>query len=249
MGAEVLSAPFEAVDAWMTGLLAGAPILVAAAIALVMGLRHASDPDHLVAVTSLIVRDDGGVGGAARIGTWWGVGHAATLVAIGTPLVVLRASMPAALEQIAEAGVGVLILALSARILWRWRRGDYQAGSRRDDHSESVDERCLCVSDDTTRAFGRARTPTQAFLVGVLHGLAGTGAVVVLLIAALPARLEAAVALLVFAPMSVVSMTGLTVAFSWCLTRRRLRRIYPAIVIPLLGAFGLLFGGAYIGLL
>ena len=246
MGVEVLSGPFEAVDAWMAGLLAGAPILVAAAIALVMGLRHASDPDHLVAVTSLVVRDDGGVGRAARIGTWWGVGHAATLVAIGVPLVVLRASMPATLELVAEAAVGVLIVALSARVLWRWGRGDFRSGPGRGGRSEGAHGHRLSAGPATARPLGRSRG--QAFLVGVLHGLAGTGAVVVLLIAALPGREEAAVALLVFAPMSIVSMASLTVAFSWCLTRRPIRRFYGDMVIPLLGAFGLLFGSAYIGL-
>ena len=54
------------------------------------------------------------------------------------------------------------------------------------------------------------RSPQQAFAIGTLHGLAGTGAVVLLLIAALPSQLEAALALAVFAPMSVVSMTLLT---------------------------------------
>ena len=63
------------------------------------------------------------------------------------------------------------------------------------------------------------RSPRQAFGIGMLHGLAGTGAVVVLLIAALPGRLEAAAALAVFAPMSIASMALFTSAFAWVLTR------------------------------
>ena len=48
-----------------------------------LGLRRASDPDHLVAVTSLIASDDGDTRAAARLGAWWGLGHAAILLLIG----------------------------------------------------------------------------------------------------------------------------------------------------------------------
>ena len=57
---EFLFRPVEELDAWLTGLFDGAPLLVALGIAFVLGLRHASDPDHLVAVTSLVAADDGG---------------------------------------------------------------------------------------------------------------------------------------------------------------------------------------------
>ena len=79
------------------------------------------------------------------------------------------------------------------------------------------------------------RTPRQAFAIGVLHGLAGTGAVVVLLIAALPSQLEAAAALAVFAPMSLISMAAFTTAFAWVLTRRPLEPVYRTVLIPVLG--------------
>ena len=85
MSFEGLFAPLESVDAWLTGLLAGAPLLVSLAIAFVLGLRHASDPDHLVAVTSLVAAEDGDVRAAARLGGWWGLGHAATLLLVGLP--------------------------------------------------------------------------------------------------------------------------------------------------------------------
>ena len=59
MDFEFLFHPVEEVDAWLTGLFSGAPLLVALGIALVLGVRHASDPDHLVAVTSLVAADGG----------------------------------------------------------------------------------------------------------------------------------------------------------------------------------------------
>ena len=92
-----------------------------------------------------------------------------------------------------------------------------------------------------------ARTPRQAFWIGVVHGLAGTGAIVVLLIAALPGRVEAAAALAVFAPMSIISMSALTAAFAWLFTRPVVAPLYRALLIPLIGLFGLLFGLWYAG--
>ena len=94
----------------------------------------------------------------------------------------------------------------------------------------------------------RARTPGQALGIGLLHGLAGTGAVVVLLIAALPTKLEAAAALGVFAPMSVLSMTICTTAFAWLLTRRLLDPLFRKVLIPAFGLFGVLFGAWYVGI-
>ena len=61
-------------DAWLTELIEGAPLLVALAGAFLLGLRHATDPDHLVAVTSLVAADDGDVRGARSLGAWWGLG-------------------------------------------------------------------------------------------------------------------------------------------------------------------------------
>ena len=82
----------------------------------------------------------------------------------------------------------------------------------------------------------------------MLHGLAGTGAVVLLLIAALPTQLEAAAALAVFAPMSVLSMALCTSVFAWVLTRPDRRARLPHRRDPGLGMFGVLFGLWYAGI-
>ena len=68
MSFQFLWEPVEELDAFLTGLFDGAPLLAALGIALLLGLRHASDPDHLVAVTSLVAAEDGDARGAARLG-------------------------------------------------------------------------------------------------------------------------------------------------------------------------------------
>jgi hypothetical protein len=209
-------------DAWLTDLMTGAPLLVALGVAFLLGLRHATDPDHVVAVTSLVAADDGGgVRSATGLGVWWGMGHAGTLLAVGLPLIALKGELPLWLESGAETAVGIVIVALAARVIYRWRRPAHT---------------------------GRVRTRRQAFGIGLLHGLAGTGAVVVLLIAAMPGRLEAAAALTVFAPMSVVSMTACTSVFAWALTRPAVAPLYRVALMPAVGVFGLAFGLWYAGI-
>jgi hypothetical protein len=222
MSFEFLFTPVEQLDELITGLFEGAPLVVALAIAFLLGLRHASDPDHLVAVTSLVAADDGDTRGAARLGAWWGLGHAAALIALGIPLIAFKTELPGWLESAAEKAIGAVILLLAARVIYRWAR---------------------------PRARDlKLRTSRQAMSIGLLHGLAGTGAVVVLLIAALPTQIEAALALAVFAPMSIVSMTACTAGFAWVLTRPVVEPVYRTVLIPGLGVFGVMFGLWYAGL-
>jgi hypothetical protein len=242
---DFLFRPVEDLDRWLTGLFSGSPLLVALGIALLLGLRHASDPDHLVAVTSLVAADGGDTRAAARLGAWWGLGHAAALVLIGVPLILFKSSLPAWLESGAEKAIGVVIVALASRVIWKWLRGDYRAGP----HSHyAAAHRHLRRGASAGHRHRRVRSPRQALGIGILHGLAGTGAVTVLLLAALPTQLEALLGLAIFAPASIASMTMCTTALAWLLTRRLVDPIYRRVLIPVMGLFGVMFGAWYVGL-
>jgi hypothetical protein len=247
MSFDFLFHPVEELDVWLTGLFDGAPLLVALGIAFVLGLRHASDPDHLVAVTSLVAAEDGDTRKAARLGAWWGAGHAGTLLLIGLPLILFKSELPVWLETGAEKAVGVVILVLATRVIFKWARGDYRASAHAHDHGHSR-RRHLRRGEGSGHRHTQARSPGQALGIGMLHGLAGTGAVVLLLIAALPSQLEAALALSIFAPMSVASMAACTAAFAWVLTRPVIEPVYRTVLIPGLGVFGLMFGLWYAGI-
>jgi high-affinity nickel permease len=247
MSFDFLFKPVEALDAWLTGLFDGAPLLVALGIAFALGLRHATDPDHLVAVTSLVAAEEGDTREATRLGAWWGAGHAAMLLLIGLPLIFFKSALPGWLESAAEKAVGVVILALALRVLVKWLRGDYRATAHEHDDGHSR-RRHLRRGGNRRHRHVAVRSPGQALSIGMLHGLAGTGAVVLLLIATLPTRVEAALALAVFAPMSVVSMALCTTAFAWILTRPVIEPVYRTVLIPVLGTFGLMFGLWYSGL-
>jgi high-affinity nickel permease len=253
MDFELLFWPVEQIDSFLTGLFDGAPLLVALGLAIVLGLRHASDPDHLVAVTSLVAADGGDTRAAARLGAWWGIGHAAMLILIGLPLIFFKSALPGWLESSAEKAVGVVITLLALRVMVKWVRGDYSSRS----HVHDADEtdapharrfRHLRRGSGSSHRHRSVRTPQQAFAIGILHGLAGTGAVVLLLIAALPTQIEAAGALALFAPMTVISMIGCTSAFAWVLTRPLIEPLYRRVLIPALGLFALAFGTWYAGI-
>ena len=245
MDFEFLFKPVEELDSALTGLFDGASIGVTLLVALALGLRHASDPDHLVAVTSLVAADGGGSRAATRLGAWWGVGHAATLLAVGLPLIFLSSALPAWLESGAETAVGVVILLLAARVIYKWARGGYRAGGHK---YGAGSHRHVRHGEGHDHAHITVRSPRQALGIGVLHGLAGSGAVVVLLIAAMPTQLAAAAALAVFAPMSVVSMAACSGAFAWVLTRPIVEPVFRTVLIPVFGAFGVTFGLWYAGL-
>ena len=248
---EFLFKPVEEVDSWLTGLFSGAPLIVALGIALLLGLRHASDPDHLVAVTSLVAADGGDTRGAARLGAWWGLGHASMLFLIGLPLIFFKSELPVWLESGAEKAIGVVIILLAAQ-------GDPEMAARRlslrtplaRDQVDAADRAHRHLRRDQAHghAHRQVRSPRQALGIGMLHGLAGTGAVTLLLLAALPTQLEAALALAVFAPMSMVSMAICTTAFAWVLTRPAIDPFYRTVLIPAMGLFGVSFGLWYVGL-
>jgi hypothetical protein len=142
----------------------------------------------------------------------------------------------------------VIILALAARVMVKWARGDYRASAHThgDEPAGHPRRRHLRRGDQGSHRHVVVRTRGQAASIGVVHGLAGTGAVMLLLIAAMPTRLEAALALGVFAPMSVASMAACTAALAWVLTRPMIEPVYRSVLIPSLGLFGVLFGLSYV---
>ena len=124
-------------DERIADLAQGGGLALALLVALLLGLRHASDPDHLAAVSTLIASDpEDGTRRAGRLGLAWGAGHALTLALFGLPIVLLQAYLPEPLQRAAEAAVGVMIMVLAVRLLLRWRRGHFHAHPHRHGETE-----------------------------------------------------------------------------------------------------------------
>jgi cytochrome c biogenesis protein CcdA len=203
----------------------GTTLLVVLAVSVLLGLRHASDPDHLAAVTTLIASGKERAGrSAARLGLSWGLGHATTLFAFGLPVVLYRAYLPESVQQWAETSVGFVIVALAVPLLVRWRRGQF--------------------SDTRTHTHGGTRSDRGAYAIGLVHGMGGTAGVGILLLAAIPSHVLAVVALAIFAVCTAISMAVLSTGFGLTLASTRIRRSFGRIA-PALGLASLAFGTWY----
>jgi high-affinity nickel permease len=223
---------------------AGSGPLLVLLVALLLGLRHASDPDHLVAVSTLVATEpDRPAQRAAALGAAWGCGHATTLFAFGAPIVLFGGYLPRGVEQAAEALVGVVMMALAVRLLVRWRAGAFHVHEHTHGgvpHRHLHRHRC----PDHAHRHQVIRSPLQAVGVGLVHGVGGSAAIGVLLLASIDARIEALSALLVFAFGTALSMAALSSGFGYVLGRSRVRRRLQGLA-PLLGLSAFAFGAWY----
>lgn len=227
-------------------------LLALPAVAVLLGVRHATDPDHLTAVTTLVTGgEDRGSRRAALLGLAWGLGHATTLTAFGLPVVLFAASLPERAQHGAEAVIGVVMIALALRLLIRWRHGHFHVHAHR--HRE-VEHRHLHrhAGADTRGHAGHGhqhpvlagRLRRQAYAIGLLHGVDGSGGTGVLVLAGLPDHGLAIAGLILFAVGTAASMAALSSCVGLALEREpiltRMRLLAPA-----LGAFSLAFGSWY----
>ena len=187
-------------DDHIAALGTGEVFAIVALIAVLLGLRHATDPDHLAAVTALVAADEPDPRRAGRLGFTWGMGHATSLFAFGVPIVLFRSYLPEAVQTAAETAVGVMIVVLAIRLL-----------VRRPQHRHP-------------------RTRLQAYGIGLVHGMGGSAGVGVLLLASIPDHAEALVALALFAVFTAVSMAMASTSFGFALSRGPVLRSYLTVV-------------------
>jgi cytochrome c biogenesis protein CcdA len=239
-------------DSWIVNL--GDTGFTALIVAVLLGLRHATDPDHLTAVSTLFLSDRRtGPRRAGLLGLAWGLGHAVTLVACGLPVVLFRRYLPASLQQGAEAAIGVAIVILAGRLLLRWHRGYFHAhihshGAVRHAHAHAHESSPRAAGHHLEHTHPHAealgRSPVAAFGIGLLHGIGGSAGVGILLVGATSGGSRGAVALLVFAAATAASMALLSTVFGFALARGSVQRGLVRLV-PVLGAASLLFGVWY----
>lgn len=232
-------------DQWIGSAAAGHSAVVVVLVAFALGLRHASDPDHLVAVSTLVAGTRERAGrAAAKLGAAWGAGHAVTLLAFGLPVIFLRTFLPGAVETLAEALIGAIIVVLAVRLLAGWRRGAFHAHLHEHDGARHLHVHSHAASAAHAHAH-RVRSPRQAFGIGLVHGMAGSAGVAVLIVAAVPGRTTAAVALVVMSAGTLLSMSLLSAGFARAFTAAAARRAF-ARAVPVFGGAACAFGAWYL---
>ena len=222
-------------------------------VAVLLGLRHATDPDHLTAVSTLVLSEEGdGAGKAGGLGLAWGLGHATTIFGFGLPVVLFRRYLPEGVQRGAEAVIGLLIVALAIRLLVRWRRGYFHAhshahGAVRHAHPHVHEHapRGHREAGHTHRhAEGLGRTPLAAYGIGLVHGIGGSAMVGLLVVGAAASRALGVLALVLFAAGTAVSMALVSAVFGYALARAPLSRLVGPLM-PAVGLASLAFGVWY----
>ncbi len=155
-----------------------------------LGVRHAVDPDHLVAVSTIVSRNKSIVR-SSLAGALWGLGHTASLLICGTMVLALRLSIPESFVTMAESAVAVMLVLLGMNALRR---------AVKDVRTHRTAEAGL---HDHCHAFDIG---FRSFLVGMVHGLAGTGALTILVVAAAPSFWAGSLYFLVFGLGSIGGM-------------------------------------------
>ena len=198
------------------------PVLSAAALGFVLGLQHATDPDHVVAVATIVTRESGFFGGA-RVGLLWGLGHTMALAAAGGVVVALDLTVPVTVARGLELLVAAMLVVLGALRLREAAGGIVAvAPSERvadHEHGQRARHGAVHVHDGHAHVHPEPAlldaAGIRAITVGAVHGIAGTAAVALLVLATLHTAFAAAVYLAVFGLGTLAGMTALTVLMAY----------------------------------
>ena len=189
----------------------------AALLGFLLGLRHATDADHVVAVTTIVARERT-LRRAAWIGVLWGIGHTLTVFAVGGTIIAFRLVIPPRVGLALEFGVAIMLITLGFNNL----RPDTAAHGH--DHTHEFDHR-------------------RPLIIGTVHGLAGSAAVAILVLAAIPQTMWALAYLLVFGIGTIAGMMLVTViiAAPAMYAGERVARLHGGIRLAA-GALSIVFG-------
>jgi hypothetical protein len=178
-------------------------------------MRHALEPDHLAAVSTLVTRERGGYK-AALLGACWGIGHTCSLLAVGVVLVALRAEMPARIADLFEFFVAIMLVGLGVRALYHAARQGGAGPSHVHHHGRTVHTHAGVPAHVHIGHWTLARRP---LLVGAVHGLAGSGALTAFVLTTLPSTAARLTYMALFGFGSTVGMAALSGLLGWPLAR------------------------------
>lgn len=183
-------------------------VLLGLPLGLAIGARHALEPDHLAAVSTLVAERPGWRRGAV-LGAAWGLGHAAALAIVGAALAVAGAAMPPALARALEVAVAAMLIVLGVRALVHAARDGGTGDVVRHRHGHGEHAHATAAAHVHVGGLAFAWRP---LIVGVVHGLAGSGALAAAAIAELSGAGARVGFIATFALGSVAGMAALSAA-------------------------------------
>ena len=189
-------------------------VVTVAGVGFVLGLRHALDPDHVVAVTTLASQKTG-ARRTSLVGAFWGLGHALSLGVVGGAILALRLQVPPAASHALEAVVAVMLVLLGTLALRRALRWKLHAHPHQHDGTTHVHFHAHPRAETQSHLH---RHPFQGglrpFLVGLVHGLAGSAGLALLALTAAPTLGAGLLYLAIFGVGSIAGMLLLSALMS-----------------------------------
>jgi nitrile hydratase accessory protein len=209
-----------------------------AGLGTLLGMRHALEPDHLAAVSTLMTGERSSAQ-AAWLGACWGLGHTLTLLTAGALLVVFRAEVPPITARMLELCVVLLLVGFGVRAI-------YQGACRVPAGPRHSHRRPGALSPFQVDRWTLARP----LLVGAVHGLAGSGALTALVVTTLPSTATRLGYLMLFGVGSTVGMAALSGLLGWPMARLGTHHVFARTVSVAVGcvstALGLFWGYPFI---
>jgi len=184
------------------------PVLFVVGFGLILGMRHSTDPDHVVAV-STIVSKQRSIRHAAVIGGIWGLGHTLTIFAVGSLIILFGVVIPPRLGLSMEFSVALMLILLGVLNL----TGVMRRLTRRFTHNHSKVVELERAEAAVSGRFGVYQC-VRPLVIGIVHGLAGSAAVALLVLSTIHSPLWATVYLLIFGAGTMVGMMCMTTAMA-----------------------------------
>jgi ABC-type nickel/cobalt efflux system permease component RcnA len=206
-----------------------------------LGMRHALEPDHLAAVSTLVTEERSSWR-AALLGACWGLGHTLTLVAVGAVLIVLRAEMPARVAELFELIVALMLIGLGLRAIYLALREGTEGPVRPHHHGDRVHSHHTGAPHIHIGTWTLARRP---LIIGAIHGLAGSGALTALVFATLPTTTARIAYVGLFGLGSTLGMAALSGVLGVPLARLRRRQALARGVSFVIGCTSTVLGIAW----
>jgi hypothetical protein len=181
-------------------------------LGLIIGLRHAMEADHVAAVSTIVTTSEGRLSRAPLLGALWGLGHTATLFAAGLVVLLLAISIPERVSDMMEFGVGVMLVFLGATVLTGFNTGRFVRGIfGRERHSHLHTHRDIGVvhSHDHDHHSDH-RHGHKSLIVGMIHGMAGSGALMLAVLATIDSVPLGMAYIAIFGAGSIASMAGMS---------------------------------------
>ena len=216
-------------------------VIASSSLGSLLGMRHALEPDHLAAVSTLVSGERGSYR-AAWLGACWGLGHTFALVVVGAVLVVLRTEMPARVADLFEFFVALMLVGLGVRAIhlaaWQGAAGPLHAHH----HGPVMHAHRAGAAHVHIGGWTLARRP---LLVGAVHGLAGSGALTALVLATLPSTTAQIAYMGLFGLGSTFGMAALSGLLGWPLSRLGGHRALARAVSLIVGSASMILGVAW----